>query len=407
MSGPRLSIIPARAATDRALKPRDLQVLCVLGRHTDDFGWCRRSQVKMADEMGCARSTVFEAIERLVASGYLERHEQNDPSGRDSAHVYRVVLDPVHPDVAAVREGGDPAGQPAPPAGISAPPAGPGPAPINDPLLTNERARGREGEEGGPGDASTEVGEDRRGRDALERRFWKLVRSHPQSAGVPKDRWLAEWLRLTPDEQDRAESRHPAWLALLKRHGKDHVAALSTYFAQKLFDEVPARDAVAPPALVAKPFGPLWAADRIALLLRGPAEIPPPSSAFLRRLVEQDDSAGRKARLERQARYGFPKVRIMDERADHRRGVTVEPWVERLAPLMEPVPVGCATFEDWRAEFEKRGWPWLPDPGGQPGVFFPAGGPARMDDFEAAARSQAPNGDETGGNDADRPQAAE
>lgn len=51
MSGPRLSIIPARAATDKALKPRDLQVLCVLGRHTDDLGWCRRSQVKMANEM--------------------------------------------------------------------------------------------------------------------------------------------------------------------------------------------------------------------------------------------------------------------------------------------------------------------------------------------------------------------
>lgn len=76
MSNPRLSIIPARAATDRRLKPRDLQVLCVLGRHTDELGWCRRSQVKMAAEMDCARATVFDAINRLINAGYLERHEQ-------------------------------------------------------------------------------------------------------------------------------------------------------------------------------------------------------------------------------------------------------------------------------------------------------------------------------------------
>lgn len=161
MAGPRLSIIPARAATDRALKPRDLQVLCVLGRHTDDFGWCRRSQVKMAEEMGCARATVFEAIERLIKAGYLERFKQESDSNRDSAHVYRVILDPQHPNVAAIvdrdppcRQVGTPAGMSAPPADVEpAPPAGPGPAPINDPYLTpplisRERSRARRKEKG-------------------------------------------------------------------------------------------------------------------------------------------------------------------------------------------------------------------------------------------------------------------
>jgi hypothetical protein len=165
MTGPRLSIIPARAATDRALKPRDLQVLCVLGRHTDDLGWCRKSQVKMAEEMGCARSTVFDAVERLVAAGYLERYVQEEDNGRDSPHVYRVVLDPKHPCPGAVRDadctvanpqrpGGTPADRSAPPADISAPPAGPepappagpGPAPKNDLLGTthqNEEERER------------------------------------------------------------------------------------------------------------------------------------------------------------------------------------------------------------------------------------------------------------------------
>ncbi|MCK7615197.1 helix-turn-helix domain-containing protein [Roseibium sediminicola] len=137
MSEPRLSVIPAAAATDPHIKPRDLQLLCVLGRHTDKGGWCRRSQVKMSREMGCARSTVFDAVERLVARGYLERHLVESDSGRDSAHLYRVVLDPVIDDLSTVREeetiieksGSDPCRYTGTPADISAPPAGPEPAP--------------------------------------------------------------------------------------------------------------------------------------------------------------------------------------------------------------------------------------------------------------------------------------
>jgi hypothetical protein len=93
---PRFSIIPADAVLDRRLEPRDLQVLCIFGKHTDKRGWCRRSQVVMAKEIGCARSTVQASIDRLIAAGWLQKRPQNDlhtPGVRDSAHEYRVVLD--------------------------------------------------------------------------------------------------------------------------------------------------------------------------------------------------------------------------------------------------------------------------------------------------------------------------
>lgn len=96
MSGPRLSIIPADAVLDPRLKARDLQVLCVFGKHSDKAGWCCRSQVKMAREMNCARSTVQASIERLVAAGWLQKRVLSTPheaGERDSAHEYRVVLD--------------------------------------------------------------------------------------------------------------------------------------------------------------------------------------------------------------------------------------------------------------------------------------------------------------------------
>jgi hypothetical protein len=99
LSAPRLSIIPAGAVTDRSLEPRDLQTLCLLGRHTDRAGWCARSQVKMARELGCGRSSVQRSLERLCEAGWVEKKRRDeagkaDESSQPSAsYAYRVVLD--------------------------------------------------------------------------------------------------------------------------------------------------------------------------------------------------------------------------------------------------------------------------------------------------------------------------
>lgn len=94
----RLSIIPAGAVTDPALEPRDLQVLCLLGRHTDKLGWCMRSQVKMAGEISCSRSSVQRSLDRLVDAGWVQKRQRGVPEGAEAGHPsasyhYRVVLD--------------------------------------------------------------------------------------------------------------------------------------------------------------------------------------------------------------------------------------------------------------------------------------------------------------------------
>lgn len=96
MSGPRLSIIPAGAIFDRTLEPRDLQVLNLLGCHTDKAGWCRRSQVRMAAELDCSRSSVQRSLDRLVEAGWVQKKrvpwaaQEGQPSG---SYMYRVMLD--------------------------------------------------------------------------------------------------------------------------------------------------------------------------------------------------------------------------------------------------------------------------------------------------------------------------
>lgn len=117
--GPRLSIIPARAVTDPEICAQALRVLALLGRHTDDQGWCRRSQVTMAEELCCDRRTIQRGLAQLEANGYVERR----PEGRGNiepershfpfaSYSYRVILDPVEGSVdeeggcAPVRRGG-------------------------------------------------------------------------------------------------------------------------------------------------------------------------------------------------------------------------------------------------------------------------------------------------------------
>jgi DNA-binding Lrp family transcriptional regulator len=372
MTGPRLSIIPARAATDRSLKPRDLQVLCVLGRHTDDLGWCRRSQVKMSDEMGCARSTVFEAVERLVKAGYLEKHEQEEMSGRDSAHWYRVILDPVHPNLALVKEAdeqadstaeircrpvGTPAGISAPPAGPeAAPPAGPGPAPINDTSLTTlvnvERERAREQEK------------------QIER--W-LKKTHPAWPSYISDsgpKALAEARKLTDDERDQAAERMADYVASAKVGGRTVICTFAVYLSEKRWQKLPAK-APAPAVAddYAPPFGPVWMAWVVGHMLGGPANAD--ATAFSQR---------------------WPDLFHLFERARRGQGHRFGERWHGLKSRMIAVPVDTSQWNDWRACFQQRGWPWLPDPGRV--AYFPAGGPDGLAEFEQAVRGKNDDGGE-------------
>lgn len=403
MTGPRLSIIPARACTDPALKPRDLQVLCVLGRHTDDLGWCRKSQVKMAQEMSCGRATVFESIGRLVEAGYLERHVQVEENGRDSPHVFRVILDPKHPDPGSIPAEADPENGPenaahtgAPPAGIPAPPAGPGPAPKNDSSRTIERDARATPENREPAEDPKKV----------EAEGWALLKQWPGFDGMPKERAMAEWRGMPASDRATARRRFLPWLELLRKQKKSHVPSPRTYLRERLFEAVAdPQDAPAPPP-VAAPFGKLWGAVRLTKLLAGPGPLPRPSS-FIAQQIAQGGASGERERLRHQAINGWRQVNRMHEWADNRRGWTVSPdelGAEAFVPLFDKVRVGSDLWLAWQALHEARGWPWLPDPGAQEWVYFPASGPDRFEEFERAVRELA---NEKKDNDAVRPEAAE
>jgi hypothetical protein len=228
---------------------------------------------------------------------------------------------------------------------------------------------------------------------------WALLKDWPGFAGMPKEPALRVWRSLSAEDRAEAARLFPHWLALLKAQRKSHVPAPSTYFGQRLWTEVPEPKADPEKPVYAPAFGPVWGAIRMADLVTGP-KAATPLKPWEERAIAEGALDRERTEREKRRRLGWPKVNAMDAAAETRGvGVTApKPDEVSLGALMEPVPVGSPLLAEWRAEFERQGWPWLPDPGRMPVIYFPAGGPAALGEFEQAVR---------GGHDGRRSEAAE
>lgn len=438
---PRLSIIPGWCSFDPRMKGKDLQVLCVLGNNASTkSGWCRRSQVTMAKQLGCARSTVQASLDRLIEIGAVERMEVPSKSGRDSAYFYRVIYDREPPggyafdawqgdedeeNILLDAEESDtpPAGIPAPPAGPeSAPPAGPGSAPINASTLTPVVERMER--EGAP--ARDEEGNGKEDPRAIERAFQQWFVGYPTAGSDDMNNARREWLKLTPDERERARKKLSGWIATVKASGRTKWPAAATYLADRKFDlidDVQAQAAVRKMERVTvKPFGPVWGGMRAFALVRGPITVEMPGDvrgeaeklhAALMGMSEQrarsyrerkgidinaqgqlvfPDDFERAEYRRRQCEEGYPVVNRLHKLATDRGHELADGRNQALADLCEAVPVGSEIYEAWRVYHLDHGWPLWPDPGQMPVVYFPKGGPEGMAEFMEAARAAMADG---------------
>jgi DNA-binding transcriptional ArsR family regulator len=249
VSNPRLSIIPAGAVTDRSLEPRDLQTLCLLGRHIDRAGWCTRSQVRMASELGCGRATLQRSLDRLYEAGWVEKrrrdHWRPEDSTPSSSYAYRVKLDrddfdlkslardaeddldESHAENAEVPQNGEgvPAGgQGCPPVGTGAhacagtgahPYAGTNNDPLERPHKTIERDAGA------------------RARDRKERFKAEFRKRWPTAAVDDRQRTDYAADALSADEEKAAVENIDPFLDELKRQGRKSVPAGWRYLEEK------------------------------------------------------------------------------------------------------------------------------------------------------------------------------
>ncbi|MDS1135583.1 helix-turn-helix domain-containing protein [Nitratireductor indicus] len=417
MNDPRFSIIPGWIVTDPRLKGRDLQVLCLLGRHIDKAGWCFRSQVKMAKQLACARSTVQSSLDRLMKIGVVERRAGDSRDGRDVSYHYRVVfdrsvaaatfgeweqIDGDDDDETGCRYTGTPADIPAPPAAPgSAPPAGSGSAPYkNDPNITppaepEREVRASEREDGqSDGQAN---------RKSVERAFERAFQAWPTSIGDSRPEALKAWIDLTAEEREGAFAEAGRYAEAARATGRKHLCSHAVYLREKRWLALPPRvEAERPAFVLARPYGKLWGVARLKTLLAGPTGPVHALTKIEETLVSQGRYSAEELLAEKRVKSGFPAINAMHEKAANRQGVTVSTKLEPLAAMLEPVPVDSERFEEWKLEHARRGWPWFADIGDQRVVFFPAGGPGGLNEFEAAIRAN-----EAEGNDDGARQAAE
>lgn len=235
----RLSIIPAGAVTDESLEPRDLQVLCLLGRHTDKQGWCVRSQVKMSAEIHCGRATLQRSLERLVEAGWVQKKQRGiadgaAPSQPSASYAYRVILDrDDYAFEAATRddpeEGVPTDGHPPRSAEGARPDEHPGAHPRtgtgahvctgtnNDPLERPHLERER----------------DARARDRKARFLVDFEARWPSAAHDSRQKTAYAAEALTEDEERAALDGIAAYLDGQKRLGRKAICAGSTYLEER------------------------------------------------------------------------------------------------------------------------------------------------------------------------------
>ena len=326
----------------------------------------------------CGRDKARRMIAELVELGYAQKEQARD-GGRFSA-LSLVIYD--EPFASEVTESVASLPQTENPSTVN--PSTEKPAPVNHPLvITDNLEKPDHRSERG---ASANDQEDRK---KIEKAYWKLVRSWPKLDGTPQAKWFDSWLALTPEERIQAAEKRDAWVELLRSNGKDHIHVPGTYFDNKLWEQVPDAPAVTadqPARLEAKPFGKLFGVEVYRNFLTvSPGMISAPT-AFERGQIQRGERSENEIYREKLAKQGWGSVEGLFERASTGRSTAVSARYNPLCELMQPVRVGSDQWLAWQAYHADRGWRWYPTPEWLEWVYFPAGGPDAVNEFETALR---------------------
>lgn len=360
--------------------------------------------VRVADiskKGGCGRDKARRMVNELVEFGYAEKEQNRGEEGK-FGRLSLVVYDEPREAGGSIdqEENGSVAFLPQTENPSTAEPSTANASLVKtDVIATPDSNLEREARASADGQASEPGGGEVGGAGARRddpRKFEARVKRLASRFDWPRwSRSSTDWAvrnfaALTDAERAEAEAFAQAYIG----HCGKGALSIGVYFGEKKWRDLPAQalaavDPAARPQLAA-PFGKLWGAKRMALLIGSPPQPSPQASGFLAAQLADPGEAGQRVRLERQARFGWPGVNRMDELA-----AQAKPWpiaafeaaqLERLAEATEQVWTGTPLWDAWRDEFARRGWPWLPEMGRQRVASFPAGGLEGLEAFERAVR---------------------
>ncbi|MDR7220343.1 helix-turn-helix domain-containing protein [Aminobacter aminovorans] len=382
----------------------------------------------IAKKGACGRDKARRMINELVEHGYAEK-DQHREDGRFGKLALVIFDEPKEPceingtdqSVAFVPQTENPS---------TVNPSTEKPATANAALVKtedlvipesqSERERGRDGQE------------DHR---AVVRAFKRAFMAWPTAISDSEPQAFDVWATLSVQERDAAVAGAERYVSASKATGRTKVCSFAVYLREHRWEKLPevAAATAKPVSREVRPFGPAWSTLRFRALLAGPVDVGEPDVTRAKREANYQASRQMLGAAKAEATYrnmgheigengellfpadfeervwrahvmanGYPEAARLDKAASEGRSLPATQTFDPVAQLMEAVPVGLRVWAEWKAEFERRQWPWLPSPGKQPVVFFPAGGPEALAAFEQAIRDEG-NGDDGG----TRQQAAE
>jgi hypothetical protein len=209
------------------------------------------------------------------------------------------------------------------------------------------------------------------------RAFQGFVNNWPGFAGMSLESAKREFAKLDDEDRSAAIAMRDHWIATLRKQGKDHTPAPSTYLKERLWETVPAPAMRNAERVLAPAYGKAWTHHVLTLLARGPGKLPP-APAYIAKLIEAGGAVGRRELRERQAKYGWPEVNRIVEAANDGKPASVPAEEADALPPMEALAVDSAAYDAWRCAFSDRGWPWIKPPRSVRYVWFPADGPQQL-----------------------------
>lgn len=409
-------------------------LLYALANYADEHGVCYPGDERLMRDTELSERAIRDWKRKLAEAGLMAIERRRVKGGTFDVDVIRLAMEPGEPP--ANSAGGEDAATtgksrpnhrqmtPPPPANGAVPPTPPYKAePSKEPPEEPERegARGNSISQANPADAGPSDGapddrrasvdasaspeeaennpEDTPGRADFEKRVMRFCNGRGFLTGPWPDwdtgaapGWIArQFAGLCVEERAEAERWRDAYLLDMADRKKPPVA-VGNFLKSRMWQALePAllerldkfREARLNPVDRAKPDG--WAASL------GPVGM----AMLFARLLAEPEAAARVAALGSFFTDGGLREAwewLWQWRAVLRQkggAVFGERW-HALKDAMEPVPAGTDVLAAWKAEFERRNWPWLVEFQRGEVVYCPKGGPDGLSEFEQAlARMEA------------------
>ncbi len=179
------------------------------------------------------------------------------------------------------------------------------------------------------------------------------------------------WQALTPEQRAECIAKTPLYIERTKAVRGVKVPFAGVYLRGKDWEKLddPKSDVALP--VVQGAFTRPWHALRLYELSQPMATAFPAPTTMQRALLAQGGEAAERVRMERQQRYGWPKVTTLDERAGERKGMTVQPQLLRISEGFGRVRVGGLVEAPGSVCTTGEGGPGCPCRKGSNGCGFP------------------------------------